>query len=302
MTRSDCHRFRPWRALVAMQVLLGFFVSAANAALPYSTDFESPSFLPGNLSGQDGWISDGGGTSAQIQSAIVKSDAQAVGISTAPRNSTAWWFVDQSYNVPIATTPLIRVEWDMYVASGAVQSSWGVDVYNIDSGLAGILRVAVMVVDTGGLIRYWDGTANLGGGGYVPTAILVPRNQWHHYRMDLNYATKLADYYYDGGLVAGSVPMSISSTNILSDADIFNIGGSNPVDAAYYDNFRVFNVMPCPLSGDMNNDGLRDGRDVQQFLGCVIAGGVSCECADMNNDGAITPTDVNAFVTALLGP
>jgi hypothetical protein len=55
----------------------------------------------------------------------------------------------------------------------------------------------------------------------------------------------------------------------------------------------------CTCPGDMNADGLRDGRDAQQFAACIIAGG-SCNCADVDGVPGLDSGDVAAFVTDLL--
>ena len=59
----------------------------------------------------------------------------------------------------------------------------------------------------------------------------------------------------------------------------------------------VTQICYCP--GDMNGDGKRDGRDVQRFVACLIAGG-SCSCADVDAAGGVTLADVNGFVTSLV--
>lgn len=56
----------------------------------------------------------------------------------------------------------------------------------------------------------------------------------------------------------------------------------------------------CPLPGDMNLDGTRDGIDVQGFVDCLIATGVNCPCADIDGNGSLGGPDVSAFVALLL--
>jgi hypothetical protein len=57
---------------------------------------------------------------------------------------------------------------------------------------------------------------------------------------------------------------------------------------------------PCWCLSDLNNDGSRDGLDVQGFVDCMIAGGVNCACADMDRNGLLNMTDVDTFVSGLL--
>ena len=55
----------------------------------------------------------------------------------------------------------------------------------------------------------------------------------------------------------------------------------------------------CFCLADMNGDGKKDGRDVQQFVGCVLSGG-SCACADADQANGVTISDVPVFVSDLL--
>lgn len=58
--------------------------------------------------------------------------------------------------------------------------------------------------------------------------------------------------------------------------------------------------LSCECLGDMTGDGLRDGRDIQKFVNCVIAGG-HCVCADMDGLSGINSEDIGAFVADLIG-
>ncbi len=60
----------------------------------------------------------------------------------------------------------------------------------------------------------------------------------------------------------------------------------------------------CYCLADMNGDGKKDGRDIQQFVACVVASGNgSCSCADADAINGVTPADVPVFVSDLLaGP
>ena len=61
--------------------------------------------------------------------------------------------------------------------------------------------------------------------------------------------------------------------------------------------WSVSQVCYCP--GDMNGDGKKDGRDVQQFVGCIMAAG-NCLCADVDQANGVTLNDVSVFVSGLL--
>ena len=55
----------------------------------------------------------------------------------------------------------------------------------------------------------------------------------------------------------------------------------------------------CFCLADLNGDGKKDGRDVQQFVACVLSGG-NCACADTDQANGVTIADVPVFVSDLL--
>ncbi len=55
----------------------------------------------------------------------------------------------------------------------------------------------------------------------------------------------------------------------------------------------------CYCLGDMTGDSLRDGRDVQKFVNCLIADR-NCSCADIDAVNGVTFDDISGFVTNLL--
>jgi hypothetical protein len=56
-------------------------------------------------------------------------------------------------------------------------------------------------------------------------------------------------------------------------------------------------VCGCP--GDTNADGVKNARDIQNFVGCLISGN-GCNCADVDGVGGVNAADVNVFVNDLL--
>jgi hypothetical protein len=107
-------------------------------------------------------------------------------------------------------------------------------------------------------------------------------------------------YTIDGGgaINASGGTFALSGTVAQPDARSFStpmsggtfslVGGFWPVAAGL-----------CTCLGDVNGDGLRNGRDVQQFVGCVMNAG-GCSCADMDQANGVNLTDVSLFVAALL--
>jgi len=57
----------------------------------------------------------------------------------------------------------------------------------------------------------------------------------------------------------------------------------------------------CALPGDANGDSVVNGKDVGDFVQCLLGtGGANCPCADMNG-GGVNPDDVTPFANALIG-
>jgi hypothetical protein len=56
----------------------------------------------------------------------------------------------------------------------------------------------------------------------------------------------------------------------------------------------------CALLGDLDHNGLVDGRDIQGFVNCFMGTGANCACGDFNLNGAVDEPDVGQFVTVLL--
>lgn len=59
-------------------------------------------------------------------------------------------------------------------------------------------------------------------------------------------------------------------------------------------------VPPCRCISDVNNDGLRNGQDIEDFIRCMLASGSNCACADIVTDGTLDLEDVAEFVGDLL--
>src|SRR5258706_8468665 len=62
-------------------------------------------------------------------------------------------------------------------------------------------------------------------------------------------------------------------------------------------------VALCSCLGDLNGDFLGNGRDIQQFVRCLLGPTLTaspCFCADMDSDGRMTVADIPPFVATLL--
>lgn len=105
----------------------------------------------------------------------------------------------------------------------------------------------------------------------------------------------------DGGGVMSSTDgqpggLVLSATSGQHDAQVPPVmsGGTFELTGGFW---AVSMVCGCP--GDMNADGHKDGRDVQEFTSCMISGG-SCTCADMDGNNVVNTSDVVLYVADLL--
>jgi hypothetical protein len=102
----------------------------------------------------------------------------------------------------------------------------------------------------------------------------------------------------DGGGAMNSTggSFTLSGTIGQPDAQVAPVmfGGSFQVTGGFW---AISQVCFCP--GDLNGDGARNGRDVQTFVNCLIAGG-DCSCADVDQVNGVTFADVSVFVGNLL--
>lgn len=110
----------------------------------------------------------------------------------------------------------------------------------------------------------------------------------------------------DGGseflLPPGRYTLTIASQTDSAAASGGGVnGGSSQARAICTLQLRPY-CQNCP--GNMNADGRVDGRDIQGWVDCLLAGGVgaggACPCGNMNADQALTLDDLSAFVDILL--
>ncbi len=107
------------------------------------------------------------------------------------------------------------------------------------------------------------------------------------------------DYEIDWHAVAGGGVVSIGG-----DYELSGTVGQPCAGALSGGGFRLtggFQALPpCPCIGDLNNDGSRDGQDVQDSVACMLSTGSNCASADLLADGVLDMDDVAAFVEGLL--
>lgn len=100
----------------------------------------------------------------------------------------------------------------------------------------------------------------------------------------------------DGGgqMEATGGDFELSGTLGQADAGTVLTGGDLQLVGGFW------TTPPCWCLSDINNDGLRNGDDIQDFVTCLLASGSYCPCADLVTDGVVDMADVATFVTGLL--
>ena len=105
-------------------------------------------------------------------------------------------------------------------------------------------------------------------------------------------------YTIDGGGGMNSVGGNLELSGTIGQPDA---GPNTPMTGGNLELVGGFWTVPigCACPGDLDGDGGKNGRDIQQFVGCLIAGG-SCSCADVDGIGGVDFGDVSVLVSDLL--
>jgi hypothetical protein len=263
------------------------------ASTVISAGFESPTFTTGNLQGQGGWVTAGAGAStAVIQTSTVHTGSQAVQVTKAAAANS-----DRRWAVPVAGFPVQRfviVDWDMRVTQASILTGFGpffgVDTYDAEpSSTPYVLGSLGVDATTGDVLFQEQGTGELKESGTV-----APFNQWHHFRLILDFGTDTYRGYFNGTQVANTGFVDgVFGLNNFTDADIATFAAAgDPVSqtvsaSAVFDNFTVRDG----LAGDYNNDGIVDTADYTLWrsnFGNTVTTGTF---ADGNKDGVVNSPD-----------
>jgi len=106
-----------------------------------------------------------------------------------------------------------------------------------------------------------------------------------------------------GGTSSGGI-FKLSATIGQPDAcapDAPMTGGIFTLVGGFWPGVEIVDDPGCTLPGDVNLDGLRNGRDITTFAACVIGGATQdCACADVNASGSVDAADMVPFVQLLI--
>ena len=244
MTISMRHSVCAVRLALAVGVVL--FLAAPSFAtvidIVDSKGFENPPYSLGNLVGQQGWLTTGVSSTANVQTAVKQAGDQAVAVTRAANEDCRW--AVPSFGYP--SQQYVDINWDMRVSQrtgGGYGPFFGVEAYQSDAifGLLGSLGVDAT---TGDVLYQAQDTGYL-----VETGTTVSYDVWNHYRILLDYGADQYSVYLNGTPLAttGFVDRALG-LDYFTDADISALaaGGDSESQAAtgtaYYDNFLVQEV------------------------------------------------------------
>ena len=268
------------RAFLIITLLLA--ASPLQAQVVYQTGFEIPTFLPGNLTGQDGWTSTDLPPTpgrAVVENSLADQSFQAVRIDASTATQSAWFWKPVNFAVQTRSAPIIEITWGMFIDNTLPPSAgWGLDVYDTTAPVPN--RVTAMFVNSSNNVEMWNGSS------MTILNSTVTRNAWHHFRMDINYGfARRANLFIDGQLVAQNLFLSSGITTILGDADLYLIDGGGQ-DSAYYDNFSITALA------DIDGDGFPDVSDAcPNTAAGEPVDATGCSLLDNDGDGVTNDHD-----------
>ncbi len=271
-------------------VLIGAVAGMATAAgTIISTGFESP-YMAGPLQGQFGWVSAGSGTSsATVQNSIKLSGAQAVQVVRAANSDYRWAAQVAGY----PTQSLVIIDWDMRVSQTPNSTSFGpffgIEAYDDVGQPLGLLGSLGVDASTGDVLYQAQDS-----GVFTESNQNIVFNQFHHYRLMLDFSTDTYRGYFDGNLVAstGFVDRSFN-LNDFTDADISAIAAAADSASRALTSSAVFdNLVVRDGFGDYDVDGDIDTADYALWRSTFDQSvQFSGNGADGNNNGVVDAAD-----------
>lgn len=141
-------------------------------------------------------------------------------------------------------------------------------------------------------------------GGYVYRGSNIPGLEGTYFFAD-NGSREVFSFRYDPVAgVTGFANRTAELTPAPPDDPVspssFGEDASGELYVISYFSGKVYKIVPeCACSGDLNDDGQRNGRDIVDFVDCLLAPGAGCTCGDVNGTAGVEVGDVAAFVATL---
>jgi hypothetical protein len=226
-------------SMVAATVTLGTIgIGSAGATVIYSTGFESPTFTPGLLAGQDGWLEFPAASAAvQVENSFAKTGAQAVDVIPALAAGQ-----DGAVKTVTTTAPIVEQSADIWLSSSSTQSEWQYAAVGL--GLVGF---------AGGFNVLPNDTIQLITSGFTSVGTWT-RDSWVHVDLTLDYLTQTYALALNNVAVANNVPFCGDNgpclgSNVAAYADgFFDVfgGTTNVNDIGFMDNYSVSSISSVP--------------------------------------------------------
>ncbi|MFN9968690.1 MAG: hypothetical protein ACK58T_02220 [Phycisphaerae bacterium] len=244
----------------AMIAAVGAGASAANI---YSTSFESPEYVTGNLLGQNGFLSASAPANLfQVGNVagFARTGSQFVFVNTAAQTSSGsnWHYRDDS--IASVTPPNSIIRASVYTAvlnnsPAAVnrQSAGGIDLYDFSGARIGAIRVrndgAVTILNSA------SSSGTLGAG-------TVVGNAYNQVAIEADYALGVVRYYINGAQIntssLGATWANFNAAGGFGDADLYTVRtNTNTTNSGGHTVlFDDFSLAAIPTPGVLSLAGL----------------------------------------------
>ena len=252
MNNSNYHMFQSSVTLSAFAFILTGLSAGAQAA--FSSDFESPEFIPGILQSDPDWSFDATQLAVSVDDTSAASGLQSLSLS-----GTGLFAYETD---PVVLLP--DVMWLDFYFKPVFSPEEGLPLsFSSDrTAVAGFVHLG-----SEGEVYVVDGDGQ-GGGQWLSTGSTLAltgnvAQDWVRFTYRLDYASKTWDLYVDNQVIA--VDLHFLNTQ-AARFDEFALSGGEEGDAS----FDAFTSQPAnPLFLDTSNDGLPDTWLQQQGLDVV---------------------------------
>lgn len=295
-----------WPALVLALTCCLLASPATATTIIDSNGFESPTYTPGALNGQDGWQEIHAGsssTSAVIQDQVALTGDQALRVDRGS-NSDGFFLNfgnggSQGGPYALLSGRYVSIDWDMRYETVPATSLglgpfFGVQVFDESGG--GVRQVATLGVDSAANEFLYQ----QGNDGQFLALDQAAAGVWNHYRIELDFQNSVYSMFIDGDLMRTEAFVEPGGgISRWTDIDIVGIAANGDTNSqanegtAYFDNFLVRDG----LRGDFNNNGVLDTADYTVWRSQNGSNGFGL-AADANADGQVTAADYHIWANA----
>ncbi len=221
----------------SMFMLVGAFSTTAPAA--FTTSFENPPYVSGQLSGQDSWTGTTPATVRVLTASEISGELTAAGLNPVGpvHGGTQAVFVtgtagSSSTFRPIAgmtTEPRVVLDvWARPLTPGAAGSTVGANLGNVFMTMedsAGDRAAAFRFGYVSGAATIDYGTAAQAGLWRASGVVWQP-DTWYHLTMDANYSTETYDFFIDGAKInTAPIPFYSAASDNFAQTRIFRGSG-----------------------------------------------------------------------------